>query len=54
MAKGTSARLDVFARGQIVAFRKAKYSLPRIIKAVRKKDGTKPHKRSVQYEKYGG
>ena len=48
MATVTLARLDVFARGQIVAFRNAKYSLARIINAVRKKDGTKPHKRSVQ------
>jgi transposase len=44
----SSARLDVWARAQIVAFHKAGCSTDTIVKKVRKKDGKRPKIRSVR------
>ena len=44
----SSAQLDAFARGQIVAYKKAGWGPEEIASAVRKKDGTHPCERMVQ------
>ena len=42
------ARLDAFARGQIVALAAKKYKAPAIRKSVQKKDGERPCARAVR------
>lgn len=42
------ARLDPFARGQIIAFARAGWKIQQICQAVRKKDGKKPTSRAIK------